>query len=250
MGKLCFSNDIYRDHEKYEFSDADILGSGKYSEVYEGYFVNEPSKKCVIKILKPVRIDKIRREISILEKLDHPNIIKLYDVVMNPETNFPALVMEYVDTGDLSRRELFHSFTNEDTQYYLYKILHALDYAHSRGIMHRDIKPGNVMIDHEKREVKIIDWGLAEFFHMDKDYNVKVASREYKGPELLVGIRTYDYSLDIFSLGCMMADIIFDTGTFFKGLDNFDQLDRIAKKLGSEGLRAYHEKYRGKINKV
>ena len=57
---------LFRDHELYEFADADLLGSGKYSEVFEGYFVNEPSKKCVIKILKPVRIDKIRREISIL----------------------------------------------------------------------------------------------------------------------------------------------------------------------------------------
>ena len=99
------------------------MGSGKYSEVYEGFFVNEPSKKCVIKILKPVRIDKIRREISILKKLDHPNIIKLYDVVLNPATNFPALVMEYVDTGDLSRKELYDHFTEDDIAFYLYKIL-------------------------------------------------------------------------------------------------------------------------------
>ena len=84
-----------------------MLGTGKYSEVLEGFFVNEPTKKLVIKLLKPVRIDKIRREISILQKLDHPNIIKLYDVVLNPATNYPALIMEYVDTGDLARNDFF-----------------------------------------------------------------------------------------------------------------------------------------------
>ena len=83
---------------------------------------------------------------------------------------------------------------------------------------------------------------------MDKDYNVKVASREYKGPELLVGIRTYDYQLDTFSLGCVMANMIFKSGTFFKGADNFDQLKKIAKVMGSEELQAYHSKYDGKIN--
>jgi casein kinase II subunit alpha len=52
----------------------------------------------------------------------------------------------------------------------MYKILKALDYAHSRGIMHRDLIPGNIMFDHKKREVKIIDWGISDFFHMNKDY--------------------------------------------------------------------------------
>jgi casein kinase II subunit alpha len=67
--------------------------------------VKEPTKKCVVKILKPVKVYKIRREISILQKLsDHPNIIRLYDVVINPATKFPALVMEFVETGTLTRR--------------------------------------------------------------------------------------------------------------------------------------------------
>lgn len=130
--------------------------------------------------------------------------------------------MEYVDVGDIHRREFYDQMPHEDIKHYLMQLLQALDYAHSRGIMHRDVKPGNIMIDPVKREVKLIDWGLAEYFHMEKDYNVKVASREYKGPELLVNIRTYDYSLDVFSLGCVMANMIFKTGTFFRGVDNFD----------------------------
>ena len=76
------------------------------------------------------------------------------------------------------------------------------------GIMHRDVKPHNVMIDHEKKELRLIDWGLAEFYFPNKDYNVRVASRYFKGPELLVDLQYYDYSLDIWSLGCMMAGMV------------------------------------------
>jgi casein kinase II subunit alpha len=226
-----------------------VLGTGKYSEVFEGYFVNEPTKKLVIKLLKPVRIDKIRREISILQKLDHPNIIKLYDVVLNPGSNYPALIMEYVDTGDLSRHDLFDPFTDEDIKFYVYKLFKALDYAHSRGIMHRDLKYGNIMIDHAARDVKLIDWGLAEYFHMTKDYNVKVATREYKTPELLTGLRTYDYAVDVFSLGSVFAGWIFKKYPFFTAEDNYDMLKKHAKVLGSQGLRDFHEKYDGKLTK-
>jgi casein kinase II subunit alpha len=67
--------------------------------------------------------------------------------------------------------------------------------------MHRDIKPHNVMIDHDKRQLRIIDWGLAEYYIPNKEYNVRVASRYYKGPELLVDDTLYNYSLDIWSLG-------------------------------------------------
>ena len=84
----------------------------------------------------------------------------------------------------------------------------AIEYCHSQGIMHRDIKPHNIMIDHEKKVVRLIDWGLAEFFFPGKDYNVRVSSRYYKGPELLVDYQYYDYSLDIWGLGCLFAGLV------------------------------------------
>jgi len=95
--------------------------------------------------------------------------------------------------------------------------------------MHRDVKPHNVMIDHEQRKLRLIDWGLAEFYHANWEYNVRVASRYFKGPELLVDLQDYDYSLDMWSLGCMFAGMLFRKEPFFHGHDNHDQLVKIAK---------------------
>ena len=88
--------------------------------------------------------------------------------------------------------------------------------------MHRDIKPLNIIINHETRDLRLIDWGLADYYHPEQEYNCRVASRYYKGPELLVEDKKYHYSLDIWSLGCTLAGMLLKIDTFFKGADNFD----------------------------
>ncbi|KAJ2599829.1 Casein kinase II subunit alpha [Coemansia sp. RSA 1722] len=217
------------------------IGRGKYSEVFEGINVSN-DQACVIKVLKPVKKKKIKREIQIMQNLSGgPNIIQLYDVVRDPHSKTPALISEYVNNTDF--KVLYPMFTDYDVRYYIYELLKALDFAHSRGIMHRDVKPHNVMIDHEKRTLRLIDWGLAEFYHPGTDYNVRVASRYFKGPELLVDYTPYDYSLDMWSLGCMFGSMIFRKEPFFHGHDNYDQLVKIAKVLGTDELVAYLKKY-------
>jgi casein kinase II subunit alpha len=109
--------------------------------------------------------------------------------------------------------------------------------------MHRDVKPHNVMIDHERKKLRLIDWGLAEFYHPGTEYNVRVASRYFKGPELLVDMQMYDYSLDLWSLGCMLGSFIFKIEPFFHGQDNYDQLVKITNVLGTDELFTYLEKY-------
>ena len=105
------------------------------------------------------------------------------------------------------------------------------------------MKPQNVMIDHSQRQLRLIDWGLAEFYHPGTEYNVRVASRYFKGPELLVDDELYSYSLDMWSLGAMFAGIIFQKDPFFHGRDNQDQLVKIAKVLGTQELYKYLDKY-------
>ena len=99
------------------------------------------------------------------------------------------------------------------------------------------------MIDPLKKQLRLIDWGLAEFYHMGMDYNVRVASRCHKGPELLVNLQQYDYSLDLWAVGCMLAAIVFKKEPFFRGDSNNDQLVQIAKVLGTKDLMAYLNKY-------
>ncbi|CAN9325721.1 unnamed protein product [Alternaria alternata] len=217
------------------------IGRGKYSEVFEGINVVN-YQKCVIKVLKPVKKKKIKREIKILQNLSGgPNIVSLLDVVRDNQSKTPSLIFEYVNNTDF--RSLYPKFQDYDVRYYIFELLKALDYCHSKGIMHRDVKPHNVMIDHEKRKLRLIDWGLAEFYHAGTEYNVRVASRYFKGPELLVDFQEYDYSLDMWSLGAMFASMIFRREPFFHGNSNSDQLVKIAKVLGTEDLFDYLDKY-------
>jgi casein kinase II subunit alpha len=217
------------------------IGRGKYSEVFEGFNVINKAR-CVIKILKPVKKKKIKREIKILQNLcGGPNIIRLLDIVRDPQSKTPCLVFEYINNTDF--KVLYPTLSDADIRYYVYEILLALDHCHANGIMHRDIKPHNVVIDHEKHRLRLIDWGLAEFYHPEKEYNVRVASRYFKGPELLVDLEEYDYSLDMWSLGCMVAGMVFRREPFFHGHDNYDQLVKIARVLGTDELFSYLNKY-------
>jgi casein kinase II subunit alpha len=142
------------------------IGRGKYSEVFAGVNVVE-SKKCVIKILKPVKKKKIKREIKILQNLrGGTNVIQLLDVVLDAQSKTPSLIFEHINNTDF--KTLYPTLTDYDIRYYIFELLKALDFCHSNGIMHRDVKPHNVMIDHEKRQLRLIDWGLAEFYHRGK----------------------------------------------------------------------------------
>lgn len=146
-------------------------------------------QKCVIKVLKPVKKKKIKREIKILQNLaGGPNIVALLDVVRDSQvitssvsrtlslvlparharalrqqepdcstdtqrvqSKTPSLIFEFVNNTDF--RSLYPKFNDFDVRFYISELLKALDFCHSKGIMHRDVKPHNVMIDHENRKV-------------------------------------------------------------------------------------------------
>lgn len=138
-GRFLIISPCFRDMEDYEVVRK--VGRGKYSEVFEGINVMY-NTKCVIKILKPVKKKKIKREIKILQNLcGGTNIIKLLDVVRDPQTKTPSLIFEYVDNIDF--KILYPTLSDYDVRFYMYELLKALDFAHSNGIMHRDVKPHN-----------------------------------------------------------------------------------------------------------
>lgn len=227
------------------------IGRGKYSEVFRGRNRNNGCM-CVLKLLKPVRYQKILREISILRNLcGGPNVVRLLDVLRDDDSQTVVLVTEYVHNPTTLRSLLYtNNLSNFDMRYYLYEILRSLDFAHRRGIFHRDIKPYNVMIDHERKILRVIDWGLGEYYIHGQALNCGVATRHYKGPELLVGYRHYDYSLDIWCLGCVLAGMLFFKDPFFVGTNNDDQLLQIVAVMGKKALFRYLDKYQCRISRV
>ena len=219
------------------------LGHGKYSNVFKGY--RNDGEPCVVKVLKPVRKEKIRREISILRDIvDAPHVSKLLDIVYDRESCSFALILNWSE--NTPAKELLH-LTMDKLAHYVKCVLEALEFAHAHGIMHRDVKPDNIMYNVATGEVKLIDWGLAEYYEPERRYPVRVATRNYKGPELLLEYEKYGPSLDMWSLGCTFASLLFGRLPFFKGSNADDQIVKMSKILGGDEIIAYVNKYQIKV---
>jgi len=210
--------------------------------VFEGYDCHN-KRRIIIKILKPVRQTKVKREIKILFTLvDGPNIVKLIDAARPRPPALAALIFEHTEHVNNVKSTMLN-FTNHEVRFYMYQLAKALDHCHSKGIMHRDVKPQNIIIDRKNRILRLIDWGLADFYHPRQKYNVRVASRHYKSPELLVNMQMYDYSVDLFPFGLTLLEIVLQKIPVFPGDDNIDQLYKIANVLGTIDLKRYLMKY-------
>lgn len=227
-------------HGKEIFEKIEKIGSGTYGVVFKGYKKNQNGQKEVVAI-KKMKIDlenegipsTALREISILRKLHNPNIVKLLDVVLN--NNKLYLLFEFVDVdlhvflSELKKKDLDEKLIKN----ILYKILDAVAYCHSKKIIHRDIKPQNILLAKNGEIVKVADFGLARAFSSSKrPYTKEVLTLWYRAPELLLGLNEYSTPIDIWSIGCIFAEL-FLKQPLFKGDNEIDQLLKIFSILGT-----------------
>lgn len=205
-------------------------------------------------VMKVFRTDKfprkkMMREIMITQSLcGSDRIVKLLDIIEHNATQSPALIFEYVNNTRYDT--LYKTFTPEDVKHYAYQLLEALEYAHDMGIIHKDVKPANLVIDHAKRELKLIDWGLSRFYYPSDEMTV-AGTIYYKPPEMYIGFRKYDYRADIWAFGAVFARWIFRTPRhFFQATKEpkFEHLRKILSVLGTTGFKELIRDRRSKFD--
>ncbi|KAI9501589.1 cyclin-dependent kinase 5 [Coemansia spiralis] len=219
--------------EKYQ--KIEKLGEGTYGIVYKAQ--NRETNEVVA--LKRIRLDNEEegvpctaiREISLLKELKHPNIVGLFDV-LHTEKKL-TLVFEFMDSdlkkfvdaygGDLDPLTVKHL---------LYQLLCGIAYCHRNRVLHRDLKPQNLLIN-KRGDLKLGDFGLARAFGIPvRSYSHEVVTLWYRAPDVLMGSRQYDTSIDIWSIGCIFAEMA--TGRpFFAGTSIDDQVLHIFKIMGT-----------------
>jgi negative regulator of PHO system len=179
------------------------------------------------------------REISLMKELKHENILSLHDVIHTE--NKLMLVFEYMDkdlkkymdtVGD--RGALPHATIKS----FMHQLLKGIEFCHANRVLHRDLKPQNLLIN-AKGQLKLADFGLARAFGIPVNtFSNEVVTLWYRAPDVLLGSRTYNTSIDIWSAGCMMAEM-YSGRPLFPGTTNEDQLMRIFRIMGTPTERTW-----------
>ncbi|KAM7274194.1 hypothetical protein ACFE04_028858 [Oxalis oulophora] len=225
------------------FEKIDKIGQGTYSNVYKAKDLVSGDivalKKVRFDNLEPESVKFMAREILILRRLDHPNVIKLEGLVTSRMSCSLYLVFKYMD-HDLAGLAASPSvkFTESQVKCHVKQLLSGLEHCHNRGVLHRDIKGSNLLID-SAGVLKIADFGLASFFdpHHKHPMTSRVVTLWYRPPELLLGATDYGVGVDLWSAGCILAELLAGkpimpgrTEVIAKGVE---QLHKIYKLCGS-----------------
>ena len=227
------SLNIYDKNSISEYKFEKTLGQGSYATVKLA-FEKATNKKFAIKIYEKYRLtdhhrmNNVRREISILKKIDHKNIIKLYYALDEKRQIF--LITEYIGAMSLHaylKSKPFRKLEEREAKKLFYQIVQALDYCHSKNIVHRDIKLENILLD-EKMTIKIIDFGFSIIIPSNKKLNIFCGTPSYMAPEIVNKMMYNGHATDVWALGILLYVLLH--GNFpFKGVDDKDLFRRIGK---------------------
>ncbi|ANZ73593.1 BA75_01619T0 [Komagataella pastoris] len=213
------------------YDELNPVGMGAFGLVCSAKDKLTEQQVAIKKIMKPfstpVLAKRTYRELKLLNHLRHENLITLTDIFLSPLEDI-YIVTELQGT-DLHRLLTSRPLEKQFIQYFLYQILRALKYVHSAGVIHRDLKPSNILIN-ENCDLKICDFGLARI--QDHQMTGYVSTRYYRAPEIMLTWQKYDTEVDIWSAGCIFAEMI-EGKPLFPGKDHINQFSIITELLGS-----------------
>uniref|UniRef100_H2ZA09 Mitogen-activated protein kinase n=1 Tax=Ciona savignyi TaxID=51511 RepID=H2ZA09_CIOSA len=216
------------------------IGEGAYGMVVSATD-HKSGQKVAIKKISPFEhqtyCQRTLREIRILFSFNHENIICIKDIIRAPTLNEMKdvyIVQDLMET-DLYKLLKTQHLSNDHICYFLYQILRGLKYIHSAHVIHRDLKPSNLLLN-TTCDLKICDFGLARVADPEHDHTgfltEYVATRWYRAPEIMLNSKGYTKSIDIWSVGCILAEMI-SNRPIFPGKHYLDQLNHILGILGS-----------------
>lgn len=221
------------------YQQLQAVGSGAYGQVCKAIVRHTGMKVAIKKLARPfqsaVHAKRTYRELRLLKHMDHENVIGLLDVFHpgQPPSSLENFQQVYLVThlmdADLNNIIRTQKLSDDHVQFLVYQILRGLKYIHSAGIIHRDLKPSNIAVN-EDCELRILDFGLAR--PAESEMTGYVATRWYRAPEIMLNWMHYNQTVDIWSVGCIMAELL--TGrTLFPGTDHIHQLNLIMEILGT-----------------
>ncbi|KIZ04765.1 glycogen synthase kinase 3 beta [Monoraphidium neglectum] len=230
--------------QTYNFATERVVGNGSFGVVFQATCLETAETVAIKKVLQDKRFKN--RELQIMKVVDHPNIVKLkqcfYSQTEKDET-FLHLVLEYVpDT--VYRISKSYSKNNQRmppifVKLYTYQMCRALGHIHKYGICHRDIKPQNLLVNTETHQLKLCDFGSAKVLIKGEPNISYICSRYYRAPELIFGATDYTSAIDVWSVGCVLAELLLGS-PMFPGESGVDQLVEIIKVLGTPTKEEIH----------
>ncbi|XP_063697141.1 glycogen synthase kinase-3 beta-like isoform X3 [Culicoides brevitarsis] len=224
--------------QEVSYTDTKIIGNGSFGVVFQAKLCDTGELVAIKKVLQDKRFKN--RELQIMRRLEHCNIVKLkyffYSSGEKKDEVYLNLVLEYIPETVYKVARQYAK--NKQTipinfiRLYMYQLFRSLAYIHSLGICHRDIKPQNLLLDPDSAVLKLCDFGSAkQLLHGEPNVSY-ICSRYYRAPELIFGAINYTTKIDVWSAGCVLAELLLGQ-PIFPGDSGVDQLVEIIKVLGT-----------------